>query len=74
MLLVAGERGEKEGAGFVQPAEDRGEKDLSYSLQLPNRWCRGWCHTLLRDTHQKDKKQWTQIIAREILTIYRFKF
>lgn len=54
MLLLVGERAGKEGAGVAQPAEDREKKDLSYCLQLPNGWWRGWSHTLLRDAQQKD--------------------
>ena len=56
--------GEAEGAGLVQPEEEKAARGPYKCLQIPEGWVsRGWGQALFSDAQQQDKGQWAQTEA-----------
>lgn len=64
-----GECGEKEGAGFVQPSEDRERKDLSYCLQLPGGHGEDGVTLFSEMPNKRTRINGHKSLVREILTL-----
>ena len=57
-------RGEAEGAGLVQPEEEKAERGPYKCLQISEGWVSGgWGQTLLSGAQRQDKGQWAQTEA-----------
>jgi len=60
-------RGEAEGAGLVQPEEEKAERGPYKCLQISEGWVSGgWGQTLFSGAQRQDKGQWAQTEAQEV--------
>ena len=60
-------RGEAEGAGLVQPEEEKAARGPNIYLQISEGWVSGgWGHALLSGAQRQDKGQWAQTEAEEV--------
>jgi len=59
-------RGKAEGAGLVQPEEEKAERGPTICLQISEGWVSGGCgQTLFSGVQQQDKEQWAQEVPSE---------
>ena len=60
-------RGEAEGAGLVQPEEEKAARGPNIYLQISEGWVSGgWGQALFSGPQQQDKGQWAQTEAEEV--------
>ena len=60
-------RAEAEGAGLVQPEEEKAARGPNKCLQISEGWVSGgWGQTLFSGAQRQDKGQWAQTEAQEV--------
>ena len=68
-------RGEAEGAGLIQPEEEKAARGPNIYLQISEGWVSGgWGQTLFSSAQRQDKGQWAQIEAQEVPSEHEEEF